>query len=178
MDNTIKNYDEWYLPEWNYFVDELSSIFRLTAEEKKQLNNSFTAKIIATIPFAANCIEPERTAILHLCIYLAELKGVQKYFAHLPSDDVNIYNRLACISTFEGGDEKTIQHGLDLLAFIMIEGYQKNKTKDVINNVYNPFVSGRWNYKNLKNEINMKINKMHIPSLDSLFYSMPEAIWR
>lgn len=60
----------------------------------------------------------------------------------------------------------------------MIEGYQKNKTKDVINNVYNPFVSGRWNYKNLKNEINMKINKMHIPSLDSLFYSMPEAIWR
>lgn len=48
MDNTIKNYDEWYLPEWNYFVDELSSIFRLTAEEKKQLNNSFTAKIIAT----------------------------------------------------------------------------------------------------------------------------------
>lgn len=125
MDNTIKNYDEWYLPEWNYFVDELSSIFRLTAEEKKQLNNSFTAKIIATIPFAANCIEPERTAILHLCIYLAELKGVQKYFAHLPSDDINIYNRLACISTFEGGDEKNNSTRLRFVGFYNDRGISK-----------------------------------------------------
>lgn len=108
MSNALKNYDEyeWYLPEWNYFVDELSSVFRFTLEEKNQLNNSYTAKIIATIPFAADCIEPERTAILHLCIYIAELKGIQKYFTHLPSDDNNIYNRLACISTFEGGDKK------------------------------------------------------------------------
>lgn len=178
--NTVYSYQDlkWVLPEWDYFVDELSSIFRLTDEEKEQLNNSYTAKIIATIPFVANCVEPERTAISHLCVYFAELKGVQKYFAHLPYDDFNVYNRLACISTFKGGDEKIIQHGLDLLVLIMIEGYQKSKAKDALQNIYNPFVSGIWNYKKLKKEVTAKINKMYVPDLDSLFYSMPEATWR
>lgn len=45
------------------------------AEETKTVwfMNCKTAKLIATIPFAAGCNEPERTATAHLCIYMAEI---------------------------------------------------------------------------------------------------------
>lgn len=60
----------------------------------------------------------------------------------------------------------------------MIEGYRKSMENDKINNVYNPFVSGKWNYKELKKELTNKINSVYIEELDNLFYSMPELIWR
>lgn len=98
--------------EWNYLTTETAKVFNLTKKDAEKLYNSNTAKIIAAIPFAAGCKEPERTAIAHLCIYEAEIKGFQKYYAHLPSDDDNIYNRLAFISTFEGGNTTIIEHGI------------------------------------------------------------------
>lgn len=53
------------IPEWNYFVSELQKVFKLTKDETYHIENSITAKIIATIPYAANCREPERIAISH-----------------------------------------------------------------------------------------------------------------
>ncbi len=114
--------------------------------------------MIATIPFAAGCKEPERTAIAHLMIYIGEIKGFQKYYAHLPSDDEDLFQRLAFISTFQGGDQTIIEHGMNLLALIMVEGCHRSEAKDRKTGVYNPFVSGAWNYKLLKSEISQKIN--------------------
>lgn len=45
------------------------------------------------------------TAIAHLCLYEAEIQGFQKYCSHTPDDDSDIFNRLAFISTFEGGNQ-------------------------------------------------------------------------
>ena len=53
---------------WNYFVKEMKKVFHFTHKETKWFKNCKTAKLIATIPFAAGCDEPERTAIAHLCI--------------------------------------------------------------------------------------------------------------
>nr|MCR4715156.1 hypothetical protein [Treponemataceae bacterium] len=66
------------IPEWDCFVAEISTVFKLSEKETEIFYNSNTAKIIATIPFVAGCNEPERTAIAHLCIYEAEIKGFQK----------------------------------------------------------------------------------------------------
>ena len=75
--NAIRSYNEqsWNLPEWNYLVDGVSKVFKFDEEEKYKIENSNTAKIIATLPFEAQCKEPERTAIAHLCLYVAEIKG-------------------------------------------------------------------------------------------------------
>lgn len=167
----------WNLPEWDYFVNEITKVFGLTKEEKEKFENSNTAKIIATIPFEAGCNEPERTAIAHLCIYMAEIRGFQKHFAHLPSDDFDIYNRLAFISTFDGGDKNIIKHGMDILAYIMIEGYKKSEAEDLQNNIYNPFVSGNWDYKELKNHILLEVNKMYVSNLDWIFSDGPIDRW-
>lgn len=102
------------------------------AEETKTVwfKNCKTARLIATIPFAASCNEPERTATAHLCIYMAEIRGFQKYCAHLPSDDISLFKRLEFILTFEGEDTEIIDYGMNLLGLIMIEGYHKSENED------------------------------------------------
>lgn len=167
----------WELPEWNYLVDEITKVFCFSSAERNRFENSYTAKLIATIPFEAGCIEPERTAIAHLCIYVAELRGFQKYYAHLPSDDKDVFNRLARIGTFEGGNKEIINHGMNILALIMIEGYRKSIEKDKINNVYNPFVSGKWNYQSIKNKLIWEINKIEVPNFDWIFTEAPLNLW-
>lgn len=165
-----KAFSNGNLSFWEDFVNEITNIFSLNVNESEKLRNSVTAKIIATIPFAAECKEPERTAIAHLCLYMVELRGFKKYCSHQPSDDNDIYNRLAFISTFESGKEEIIRHGLDMLALIMIEGYKRSKKTDIVNNVYNPLNSGAWDYNKLKTNILNRLKKISVPMLDELFY--------
>lgn len=161
------------IPEWNYFVSELQKIFKLSKDETAHVKNSFTAKIIASIPFAANCSEPERIAISHLCIYMAEIKGFQKYLAHRPTDDISPFKRLLPISHFNDGDEKVINEGLTILALIMLEGYNHSKEIDKINNVYNPLVNNKWNYEQLKDSLIEDLYNNHsglYPELSDIDY--------
>ena len=163
--------------DWNYMVNEISNVFRMSEEETKAFSDCGTARIIAELPFAAGCSEPERTAILHLCIYIAEIRGFQRYFAHLPSDDGDIFTRLGCIADFEGGDQDIIEHGMCMLALIMIEGYKRSECFDRANGVYNPFASGSWNYESLRKNLEEKLNKISCPNLDSIF-EIGNGFWK
>lgn len=156
-------------------LEEIKRVSRFTLKETNWIRNYKTAKLIATIPFAANCDEAERTAIAHLCIYLAELRGFQKYYAHMPSDDVDLFTRLGFISTFEGGDKKIIEYGMNLLALEMIEGYNKSKEKDSKNDIYNPFVSESWNYDEMKYMIIGKLQNIDCKELKNWFESPADA---
>lgn len=155
--------------EWDYLATETAKVFNLSKKEADILYSSNTAKIIAKIPFAAGCKEPNRTAIAHLCIYEAEIRGFQKYYAHLPSDDDDIFNRLAFISNFNGGNQAIIEHGMYILAYIMVEGYKRSKEKDLKDGIYNPISNGKWDYKKLKNKLLRKINELDCPDLDEYF---------
>lgn len=108
---------------------------------------------------------------------MAEIKGFQKYCSHLPSDDSDIFNRLAFISTFEGGNKEIINHGMNILALIMLEGYKNSINKDKIHNVYNPILSGAWNYQTIKNNLLTEINKSNVPNFDWIFTKTPLNLW-
>ena len=167
----------WNLPLWDYFVSEISDVFRLSDKEKKDLFESNTAKIIATIPFEAGCLDPERTAISHLCLYMAEKQGFEKYCAHSFEDDKDIFHRLECISNYKGGDEKIIHHGKCLLALIMLEGYKRSAKKDQEYNIYNPIVSGIWNYRIIKNQLLFELSKIAVNNLDNLLVLFKPIGW-
>ena len=160
-----------------YLVTELSNVFRFTKEEKEKFSKNKVAKLIASIPFVANCVEPERTAIAHLCLYVSELKGFQKYCAHTPSDDSDIFNRLAFISTFEGGNRAIIEHGMNILALIMIENYKRTEKSDKEQGIYNPFVAKTWNYRNIKNKLLWDINKIEVPEIDGILHEITKMKW-
>lgn len=166
-EHCIMTKEDVQMPEgmWDYLVEEMKKVYRFTRKETKWFRNCKTAKLIATIPFAAECDEPERTAIAHLCIYLAEIRGFQKYYAHLPSDDSDLYKRLGFISTFEGGNREIIENGMNLLALIMIEGYHRSEEIDKQNGAYNPFVSGTWDYEILKNKLIESLEKHNSTNL-------------
>ena len=153
MTNLAVKYEEYNIPEWDYFISELKRIYNLSDSEAEKIFDCPTAKIIAAIPFVAGCYRPEVTAIVHLSLFVNEIKGFQKYCACTPLDDIDLYERLEPISHFRGGDEKTIQAGMDTLAYLMIEGYHKSEKADAENGVYNPFVSGNWNYRIIKNKL-------------------------
>lgn len=157
MTNYALKIEELNIPEWDYFVSEIKTIYRLTDEETANFAESTTAKIIAAIPFVAKCYRPEVTAISHLSLYMNELKGFQKYYACNPLDDIDLFERLEPISHFRGGDKKIIECGMYTLAYIMIEGYHKSEKFDKENGNYNPFVSGQWNYRSLNNKLKQKI---------------------
>ncbi|MBR4791233.1 MAG: hypothetical protein IK024_10115 [Treponema sp.] len=159
-ENCVITEDEFQMSEgmWIYLVEEMKKVYRFTRKETKWFRNCQTAKLIATIPFAAGCDEPERTAIAHLCIYLAEIRGFQRYYAHLPSDDCDLFKRLGFISTFEGGKQDIIEYGMSLLALTMIEGYHKSAQEDKSKGIYNPFISEKWNYKEIKLSLISKID--------------------
>ncbi len=170
--------EEGIIPEWDYITNEIKNVFRLTDIEFDELRKSKIAKIIAAIPFEAGCYEPERTAIAHLCLFMAEKKGFGKYCSHVPSDDTTLYNRLSFISTFEGGDEKVIEYGMNMLAYFMVEGYHKSESYDKENNIYNPFVSGKWNYKQTKSLIMKKLESYSNELLDVIFTTIgPVGGW-
>ena len=156
MNNTNLAYsyqsNVWKLPEWNYLVEEISKVFRFSEDERNHFTNSYTAKIIATIPFEAGCKEPERTAIAHLCIYIAEIRGFQKYYAHLPSDDNDIFNRLARISTFEGGNKNIIKAKLlyllsNIKNTLSLELIYITKIVIKINKLFGNAISHKTNFK-------------------------------
>ena len=109
---------------------------------------------------------------------MAELKGFQKYCSHQPSDDSNLFNRLAFISTFEGGNQEIINHGMNILALIMLEGYKKSEKIDSENGTYNPLVSKAWDYQTEKNKLIWEINKIEVPNIDWVFKYIPFNYWQ
>ncbi|AEE17912.1 hypothetical protein [Treponema brennaborense] len=165
----LQNPEEKERIDWDYFVSEIQKVFKLNDFEVTRLKNSNVAKIIATIPFAAGCNEPERTAISHLITYIAEIKGFQKYCAHLPCDNFDIYHRLNRLATFSGGDKKIIHEGLSLLALIMLEGYHESQEHDKQNKIYNPLNSGSWNYEQKKAELEKELEVITCESLADFF---------
>lgn len=174
--NLAERFEDENFKEWNYIALETAKVYELTKRKTEQLYNSSTAKLIAKIPFTAGCKNPERTAIAHLVLYEAEIKGFQKYCAHLPSDDEDIFNRLAFISTFEGGNSAIIEHGMNMLAYIMVEEYNRSKEKYLKNGIYNPIASGKWNYLQLKKKLKRKIDEIECPDLDRYFMPI-KAYW-
>lgn len=120
--------NEWKLPEWNYLVNEISNVFRFSDDEKNRFENSYTARLIASIPF-------------------------------------------------EAGNKEIINHGMNILALIMLEGYKNSINKDKTHNVYNPILSGAWNYQTIKNNLLTEINKSNVPNFDWIFTKTPLNLW-
>ena len=159
---------------WDYIVDEAERVFCLTSKEKQSLYSSTTARIIAAIPFAANCNEPERTAIAHIVLYLSEIRGFQKYCAHNTCDDADIFNRLKPISHFDGGDQKVIEHGMIMLALIMLKNHKNKAEQDKISGSYNPVATTKWDYMRIERELIARLAVMENDFLDGLYFGSDE----
>ena len=81
------------------------------------------------------------------------------------------------ISHFQGGDKNIIEHGMDMLALIMLKGYKTSQETDAENGTYNPLNSGAWDYEASEKLLEAKIKNFHNVILDGIFYGPGGQRW-
>ncbi len=155
--------------KWEAITNKIGGTFRLNSTELDSLRNNKIAKLIACIPFIAECIEPERTALTHLSTYmLAKDPACKEDFIHNLSDNKDILSRIQPLNTFRGGLQRIIDRGINLLALIQLEDHKFDLEKDKAEGKYNPVLEGIWSYKKSKQQLIAAINGVPCPDMDSV----------
>ncbi len=161
---------------WFLLAKITAEAYRMNAQESQKLAGSRTARLIASIPFAAGCAQAERLALSHLGTFvLASRNPARTIFDHRPSDDDNPLTRLQSISDFPGGDPAVIRKGMALLGLIMCSGYRHDQPKDADNKEYNPLNSGAWDFAEIEKLLVPIASLKTTPVIDDLM-TVEEAL--
>lgn len=154
--------------DWKTMYEAIAATFRFSDEETSHLANSKVARLIGELPFIAGCEDAERTALAHLSIYLIAARGGKVWFNHQKSDNKDIYSRLGLGMSFIGGDKKIIERGIDLLAMVMLSGYNRDRVRDLEAGKYNPLNDGSWNFEQLSAQLRKKLESTSCSKLDAI----------
>jgi len=144
-------------------VNELKLSMKLTDEEVSKWEQSITAKIIAAIPYAAGCDNPERYALANLSTLI--IAGKNRSIYDMKKGE-SIRDRLDPIMNFKGGDPKVIEKGMKLLELISLEDHEKDKDEDV--SKYNPVKENDINYEIERKKLISEINSLPGKELDAI----------
>jgi hypothetical protein len=151
---------------WETLCTCVAETFRFTDKERADFALNRTAKLIAALPFAAGCEEAERTALAHLAIYMTELRGGRRVGDHTPEDNASPFARLRLLSSFKGGDQDVLDHGLNQLALVMLVGYERSQEEDRRRHQYNPLNAGAWDAAAMRRQLTDRIHAHPCESLD------------
>ncbi|AEE16901.1 hypothetical protein [Treponema brennaborense] len=162
--------------QWTELCNCICETFRFSAKEKEAFQKNQTAKLIAALPFAAECDDAKRTALAHLAIYVTELRGGAVIGDHTPADNESVYARLRLLSSFKGGKKSVIDQGMSLLALTMIRGYEKSKSYDAQHHIYNPLNDGSWNFESMERDLLSSIGSNPSSALRE-FVQNPAEAW-
>ncbi|MBT3275044.1 MAG: hypothetical protein HN368_17955, partial [Spirochaetales bacterium] len=100
---------------WQELGGAVADAFRFTKKERASFLGNNLPRLIAAIPFIADCDDPERTAISHLGTYVLSIRA-KRYALAQPSDDEYVLKRLELLNNFSGGNADIINRGMNLIA--------------------------------------------------------------
>lgn len=161
---TIEEFEK----QWAEISDEIAQAFRMSEEQASFLRKKSIARLIAAIPFAAGCEHPARTAVAHLGTYLLSVRETKHFFNATPADDGSIFDRLALISCFSGGDQRVIRKGMSLLALNMLNDYRRDQEVDRCVGKYNPVAAGAFDYESERIALQKNVDDVESPLLDAV----------
>ncbi len=151
--------------------DSATELLHLSALEKSKITMSGVALFIAAMPFVAGCNDAKEKSLTHLSIYVNKIRTLENARDYVPEAASSVYEDLAILSSFEGGDENIVNHGMLILALIMLESYKDRTFSDLERGVENPLNNGTWDYYILKASLLDDIKGFSCPELDSLVLS-------
>ena len=152
---------------WKTITGLVAERLRLSVGELDELRGKTTPKLIAAIPYLAGCRDADRVAAQHVTTYLlAESAAV--IFDHRRDDDRDVLARLERISHFPDGDKKVIRRGMNLLALIMVNGYEQSVQTDRAQSVYNPIVEGTWDADKIRTALVREVRGAPNPEMDTI----------
>ncbi len=156
-----------------YFISEVFTVaieaFQLNEKEYEKLLTNEVARFIVALPFVAGCENAQEKALAHLKIYATGVKCDTYPIESCTSCDTStVYEDLGMLSSFEGGNEKIVQHGMTILSLVMLEAYKDRTFSDIEKGTYNPLNDGTWDYYALKASLLEEIKESPYPKLDDL----------
>ncbi len=155
--------------KWEELINKTTTTFRMTEDEKENIKRNKVLKLVACIPFAANCENPDRTALAHMGTYImAANPACKKDFNHNFSDNESVLSRLHLGTAFIGGIKSIIDRGMNLLALAQLEDHNADQEIDRVAGKYNPVLAGVWNYKKSKQQLLSAINGVPCPDMDAV----------
>ncbi|HKK47569.1 MAG TPA: hypothetical protein VJ932_00635 [Alkalispirochaeta sp.] len=152
---------------WATISQIVAERLRYSISELDALRRNHTAKLIAALPYIAECRDADRTAAQHLITYLLA-RSAEKIFDHREADDRDLFARLERISHFPDGNKHLINRGMNLLALIMIAGYERDVQTDRARSVYNPIGSGSWNVAEIRARLVKQVRALPSPEMDHI----------
>lgn len=153
--------------EWENIAASVADAFRMDKEDSEWLLNKNLAKLIAAIPYLANCEDPGRTAITHLGAYILSIR-IKTVANCQPTDNANLLRRLEMVNNFIGGDQAIIQKGMSLIALNMIADYARDIEEDRMFGKYNPVDAGIFDYDYEKNRLETLISSVDCREMDEI----------
>jgi len=155
--------------KWGELTEMTAQTFRLGSDEKKDLTENMVAKLIASIPFNAECENMERTALAHLGTYMmAKNPNCKDVFRHTINDDEDLLKRMQLGNHFHGGNRAIIERGMNLLALIQLEDHKHDLKADSGAGKYNPIASGAWDYSQAKSKLETEISSVSCPEMEDV----------
>ncbi|MEX2443851.1 MAG: hypothetical protein WD492_09615 [Alkalispirochaeta sp.] len=152
---------------WNTISQLVAEHLRFSIGELEHLRANSTARLIAAIPYLAECKDADRISTQHLETYLLA-QSASSIFDHRAEDDREVFARLERISHFADGDKDVINRGMSLLALIMIAGYERDVQTDRSRSLYNPIGSGSWNAEELRARLVRRVRSVPSPEMDQI----------
>jgi len=156
-----------FAEKWDDIVETVSAAYNLNYEENRELHGSKVAKLIAAIPFIAECEDARAVAEIHLTTYLLT-KKTTSVFDFTPSDNNDRFRRLTMLNNFVGGNPNIVEKGMCLLALAMLCEYNRTAEQDFELERYNPIVKGTINFETERQYLINKINALHCPYIDEI----------
>ena len=141
--------------EWTLVLGHLAQVI---GPEASRYRTVPAAKLVAAIGYLAGSEDPDRFAVSNLLTFHGATKA-RALFNHRPSDDVDVFRRLATFRVGELADQTVVRYGTTLLALISLGDHEHDTETDRLAGKYNPLVEGRWVAHTLKTELNAELAK-------------------
>ena len=94
---------------WIDLLEMIGSTFSFDVDQIARMRKNPVLKLVAALPYLANCDEPSRTALSHMSVFiLAGASPTKKVFSHNFKDSAGLERRLERISHFPGGNQQII----------------------------------------------------------------------
>ena len=162
--------------QWDKISSRVRAVLNYGIAKTEWLHKSRMARLVASVPFLAECEKAEETSFTNLTVYLLSMdESIRDIYFHKPDDDVDVYRRLFPLNHFMGGNRDVVQCCLDLMALSMVSNYHKDVEEDNSLGKYNPVAEGKWNYQEISEKLITSIKKSITPEISAIF-SVDDAL--
>ena len=165
---------------WNEQCDEVLNLLPSYRQFEERIRRNVIARLIARLPYLAGTERPERDGVNNLVIFVLSSYGdTRKVFRHAPGDDVSVFERLKPIMNFTGGNDKILTRGMNIIALVLVHDYHRDMDEDLLTGHYNPLNSGRWDYDEIRKELEDQIRAVPCKQMDRILdlETIPTVVW-